>query len=366
MKIAVIGTRGFPGVQGGIENHCEQLYTHMKEDECDVTVFTRKQYVAPNTFKYKNVSLVPLSCPSGKYLEAISHSFKSVFAARKLNPDFIHSHGIGPSVIVPLCRLLGMKVIVTNHGPEYRRKKWPFFAKLFLRLCEWMSMRFATGIIAVSGTIAQDVKERFNRRAYVIPNGVEMPERVSPGETLKKYGLEEMKYIISVGRIVPEKGFDDLIDAFASCKFSGWKLCIVGGADHEDRYSISLKAKAKAAKDVVLTGFVTGEPLRELYSNAGLFVLSSYHEGLPIALLEAMSYGLSCVASNIPANKNIELSEERFFKVGDIESLKDKLEIFIEGPMTENERDKQTGLIAAKYNWSEIAKMTLEVYRDAA
>lgn len=365
MKIAVIGTRGFPGVQGGIENHCEQLYTHMNKDECDVTVFTRKQYVAPNMFKYKNVSLVPLSCPDGKYLEAIFHSLKSVFAARKINPDLIHSHGIGPSVITPLCRLLGMKVVVTNHGPEYRRKKWPLFAKIFLRFCEWMSMRFATEIIAVSDTIAQDIKEKFNREAAVIPNGVDMPDRVNPRQSLEMYGLEKMKYIIAVGRIVPEKGFDDLIDAFTECKFSGWKLCIVGEADHEDRYSINLKAKVKAAKDVILTGFLTGEPLRELYSSAGLFVLPSYHEGLPIALLEAMSYGLSCIASNIPANKNIELSEERFFKVGDIKSLKDKLEMFIKSPMTENERNQEIGLISEKYNWRRIAQMTLDVYKDA-
>jgi glycosyltransferase involved in cell wall biosynthesis len=369
MKIAVVGTRGFPGVQGGIENHCEQLYTYLAKNGCDITVFTREAYVAPNIRTYKGVSLISLSSPKNKFLEAFVHTFKGVIKARKLKPDILHIHAIGPSFFTPLARALGMKVVVTNHGPDYKRKKWPLPAKLFLRLCESIGMRFANEIITISQNISDDIKQKFGRNATVIPNGVEIPPLTDTQNVLEKFALQRKKYILAVGRFVPEKGFDYLIDAFNELQVSshksqlgGWKLVIVGDADHEDKYSRDLKAKASKNSDIVLTGFLTGQSLQEIYSHAGLFVLPSYYEGLPIALLEAMSYGLSCIASDIPANRNIELDEDRFFKAGDIDSLSQKIREFINKPW-EEERKKQIDMIAEKYSWKKIADETLKVYK---
>jgi len=158
IKITVSGTRGFPGVQGGVESHCEHLYPYLVQRGCDITVFTRKPYIDLEIGSYKGVKFIPLSCPANKFLEAIVHTFKSVLRAKKLHPDILHIHGIGPSFFVPLARTLGMKVVVTHHGPDYKRKKWPLHAKIFLRFCESMGMTFAHEIIAIAQNIADEVK----------------------------------------------------------------------------------------------------------------------------------------------------------------------------------------------------------------
>jgi glycosyltransferase involved in cell wall biosynthesis len=369
MKIAVLGTRGFPGVQGGIEAHCENLYPRLNNGNCEVTVFTRKPYVNPCIDAYEGVKFMPLFCPKNKFLETFLHTFIGVFAARKLSPDILHVHAIGPSLFIPLARLLGLKVVMTNHGPDYQRKKWGKLAKMVLRLGESLGCKWANDIITVSGTISDHIKKEYNRNVTVIPNGVTIPETLRIDNNLRKYGLTKGKYILSVGRIVPEKGFHDLIYAFnqlstLNFKYQNWKLVIIGDADHKDKHSLSLKEKASRNKNIILTGFLTGKPLQELYSHAGLFVLPSYYEGLPIALLEALSYGLSCIASDIPANRDVELlAEDRFFKAGDSNGLAKKIEEFVHMPLTDEEKKAQLNGISEGYNWDKIADKTLDVYK---
>lgn len=373
MKIAVVGTRGFPGVQGGVENHCEKLYTHLAEKGCDITVFVRKAYVSPKLHTYKSVSLVPLSCPQNKFFEAIVHTFKGVLRARRLKPHILHIHAVGPSLFTPVARLLGMKVVVTSHGPDYRRKKWSLPAKIFLRLCECMGMTFADEIIAIADNIACEIKQKFGRKVNVIPNGVEIPLLADTDSILKRFNLQKKKYILTVGRFVPEKGFDYLVDAFIQLQvisdksqIEDWKLVIVGSADHADKYSRDLITKATNNNSIILTGFLTGNALQELYSHAGLFVLPSYYEGLPIVLLEAMSYGLSCIASDISANRNVELSEERFFTAGDAKLLALKIGEFVHKTWGEDDRKRQISMVAEKYDWEKIADETLKIYKRIA
>lgn len=299
-----------------------------------------------------------------------------MFAAKKLKPDILHIHAIGPSLFVPLAQLLGMKVVVTNHGPDYKREKWPSPARVFLRFCERMGAKFADKIIAISGNISDDIKQKYGKEVVTIPNGIEMPGHMETQDILKKYGLQRRKYVLAVGRFVPEKGFHDLMDAFEIASGTlcprndkgrgtkdDWKLVIVGKADHEDKYSRGLKEKAEKNKNIILTGFLTGRPLQEIYSHAGLFVLPSYYEGLPIVLLEAMSYGLSCIASDIPANRSVGLDDDRFFKPGDVNALAAKIEEFINKPFKEEERQRQIYMITEQYDWGKIAEETLKVYK---
>ena len=326
-------------------------------------MFSRSPYVGGNGGIYEGVKLVALDCPRNKFLEAIVHTFMSVLKARMLNPDIVHIHAVGPSLFAPLARILGMKVVVTSHGPDYMRKKWNLPAKIFLRFCERMGMVFANEVITIAKNIADNIKNKYGRDSAIIPNGVNIPSLAETETSLKNFGIKKGKYALSVGRFVPEKGFDDLIDAFNRGGFTGWKLVIIGDADHEDKYSRGLKAKTGNNPDIVLTGFLKGEPLHEFYSHAGLFVLASYYEGLPIVLLEAMSYGLSCIASDIPANRNVNLEENRFFKTGDIKAISKKIEEYIHEPWNEAERQKQINMIINKYNWRKIAEETFKVYR---
>ncbi|MCM8813528.1 MAG: glycosyltransferase family 4 protein [Candidatus Omnitrophica bacterium] len=361
VKVAVVGTRGFPDVPGGVEAHCENLYPRLARQGCAITVFTRRPYVPPKRFVYKNVALQPVFCPKQKFLEALVHTLCAVVLAGKLRPDIIHFHALGPSLFVPLARVLGMKVVMTTHGPEYKRKKWNGAAKAVLRLGEWAGVRFADAVIAISEPIAADIRNR-RKEITVIPNGVAVPALAASEEILKKYGIQKNKYILAVGRFVPEKGFHDLIAAFAAHDFSDWKLVIAGDADHEDRYSSELKKQARRHPQVVLPGYLTGQPLSELYSHAGLFVLPSYYEGLPIALLEAMSYQRSCIVSDIPAHKNVVTEAERFFAPGDVAALAEKIAVFARRPLSEAEKLRQLEVLK-RFDWDTIAENTLAVYK---
>jgi glycosyltransferase involved in cell wall biosynthesis len=366
MKIIVIGTRGFPNVQGGIETHCEHLYPNIVKEGFDVTVITRKTYVDPALNKFKGVNLIPMWNPKKKFLETIIHTFCAIFKAKLLGCDLIHLHALGPALLVPLAKILGLKVVMTNHGPDYDREKWGYLPKLILRLGEFLGSKFSNKVISISKPISDSLKQKYNCNAVIIPNGVLIPEIKHTNNTLDIFSLVDSKYILTVGRFVPEKGFTDLISAFKESNLSnnGFKLVIVGDADHEDKYSRSLKQTASENNSVVLTGFQKGLALNELFSHARLFVLPSYHEGLPIVLLEAMSYGLSCIVSDIPANRNVNLPDNRHFIPGDINGLAEKLNKFTANNVSENDRDMQIEKIKKDYNWETISKETIMVYRE--
>ena len=362
IKIAVLGTRGFPGVQGGIETHCENLYTELAKQGCEITVFTRRPYVNVDIKSLNGIYFIHLMCLKNKFFETFLHTFIGVFAVKKYSPDILHIHAVGPSLFIPFARLLGMKVVMTNHGPDYQRKKWGIVAKSVLKLGEISGCRFANRIIAISKTISSHVKEKYGKEAVVIPNGVKIPPVLESDNVLKKYGLTKGEYILTVGRLVPEKGFHDLVAAFNKLISQNGRLVIVGKADHEDIYSRELKRNAGKNSKIIFTGFLTGTPLQELYSHAGLFVLPSYYEGLPIVLLEACSYGLSCLASDIAANKNVDLANERFFKPGNIDELTSKMERLIAQSFNDEEKKSQIDMIAQCFDWERIAAKTLKVY----
>lgn len=374
MKIAVLGTRGFPNVQGGVETHCENLYPLLTKLGCEVIVFGRSPYVGKRPFEYKGIKMIPLPCPKNKFLETFVHTFEGLFAAKKLKPDILHIHAVGPSLLLPIAKMLGFKVIMTHHGPDYMRKKWNWFGKLILKMGENNGCRNADDVICVSESVSGNLRRRFKRNITYIPNGITIPEKsCQSDQELKRYGVEKGKYILAVGRFVPEKGFHDLIEAFKSVHDSGlmadgnnYKLVIVGDSDHEDKYGWELKKKAADVSGVVLTGILKGKPLQDLYSNAGLFVLPSYYEGLPIVLLEAMSYGLSCIVSDIPANREAGLADSRYFTPGGIEGIKSKIQEFILKPLTLSEKKEQIEAVTEKYDWECIARKTFNRISSAS
>jgi glycosyltransferase involved in cell wall biosynthesis len=265
--------------------------------------------------------------------------------------------------MVPLAKILGMKVIVTNHGPDYMRQKWGKFARIALKTGEFLGVKFCDKMIVISGGI-KDLLEREYRRhdLDLIFNGVNFPEILSPGETVAKYGLTPGQYALTVGRFVPEKGLHDLINAYLKLKDQQFRLVIAGDADHETEYSRRIKKMAKEREGIILTGFISGRPLAELFSNAGLFVLPSYYEGLPIALLEALSYGLPVLVSDIPANREVPLPDFRVSAPGNIEVLSQKMVELFEKGISQEEKKKNEELLAENYNWDVIAQKTHSIY----
>jgi glycosyltransferase involved in cell wall biosynthesis len=203
----------------------------------------------------------------------------------------------------------------------------------------------------------------YRKECFLIPNGVHIYGRLPPGETLLRFGLSPGQYILMVGRIVPEKRHLDVIKAFGVANLSGWKVVLVGGADHGNAYAEDVTAAAKEIPDVVIAGIQTGCALAELYSNAGCFVLASSHEGMPIALIEAMAYGVPVIASDIPANRQFLLGSRHFFRLGDIDGIAERLREFArEPPLTDQE---PSSTVRKRYDWRNIASETLSVYKQA-
>lgn len=356
MKIVVTGTRGIPNIMGGVETHCEELFPRIANKGYDVTIIRRKSYIKDSLTQYKGVKLIDIETPKKKSFEAIIHTFKAILKAKSLKADIIHIHAIGPALLTPFARLLGMKVVFTHHGPDYDRDKWGFAAKVMLKLGERMGATFANEVIVISNVINNILIRKYHRKdCHLIYNGVPNPEICDYPEYFNKLGIEKGKYILGMCRFVPEKNLHHLVEAFTKIDSKGYKLVLAGDTDFEDDYSMSLKRTAKK-HGVILTGFIKGKKLHSLLTHARCFVLPSSHEGLPIALLEAMSYHLPVIVSNIPANLEVGLKKNAYFQVGNINELADKLQNNINNPYYTINYDM------SKYNWDNIANQLSIIY----
>ncbi|HET6157714.1 MAG TPA: glycosyltransferase family 4 protein [Dongiaceae bacterium] len=366
-RICVVGLRGIPGVMGGIESHCEQVFPRLNalSRQYDITIIGRRPYIAGGAYDYQGIRVVPLPAVRNKYLEAITNTTLAVFYARfVLRAQILHIHGIGPALLGPLVRLLGMKLVVTHHGQDFERQKWNALAKAALRLGERCATAAAHRIIVVSKSVTEELRRRNPRlksRIDYIPNGAtEFPETDGAQESravLAQFGLEAGRYILAVGRLVPEKGFHDLINAFMAAN-PDCKLAIAGAADHEDDYSRSLLRHA--GDRIHFCGFQKRDALRVLYRNAALFVLPSTHEGLPIAALEAANLDVPVLLSDIRPNLDIELAPTNYFPVGDVEALSRKLLMNYESFRVDREA------IALRFNWGRVSEATGRIYAALA
>ena len=361
MKIVVTGTRGIPNVMGGVETHCEELFPRIARRGFDVTVIRRKSYVNDGLGEWNGVKLVDIESPKKKSFEAIIHTFRAINKAKRLGADIVHIHAIGPALLVPYAKVLGLKVVFTHHGPDYDRDKWGFAAKTILKLGERMGCLFADKVIVISDVIRSLIQRKYGRTkgVHLIYNGVSKPELCDYPEYFEELGIEKGKYILGMCRFVPEKNLHHLVEAFSKIDSKGMKLVLAGDTDFEDDYSRGLKEMARK-HGVVLTGFIKGRKLHSLLTNCRCYCLPSSHEGLPIALLEAMSYGVKVIVSDIPANKEIGLSENDYFPVSNVDALAERLKAVINQPLQHIDYDMK------KYNWEKIADQVEKLYLELA
>ena len=365
MKVMVLGLRGIPDVQGGVESHAQQLYPRLVDLGCQVEVIVRSPFVPKDVHEYAGVKLRRIWSPTKSGIEALVHSFLGTAYAIVKRPDVLHVHAVGPAIVAPLARLFGLTVVMTHHGPDYDREKWGGFARFILRSGERFGALASQGRIAVSNGIRSSLVEAFGKPTTYIPNGVEIPGPVLDSDFVRALGATPGQYVLQVSRLVPEKRQLDLIEAFRRARLPGWKL-ILAGALTEDAYCARVRAAAtEAGSDVILAGFVKGSRLAQLFAHAGLFVLPSSHEGLPIALLEALSYGVPALASAIPANLEVELPEESYFQLGNTVELADKLQRSAGSAADGEAREARVDRVRRRYDWDRIARETLQVYQDA-
>ncbi|MBR4059726.1 MAG: glycosyltransferase family 4 protein [Lachnospiraceae bacterium] len=366
----MLGHKRIPSREGGVEIVVEELSTRMVEQGHILTCYNRKghhiggqKYDTEKLKEYKGIKLKSVWTLDKKGLAAMTASFFGAICCAFGKYDVVHFHAEGPCAMLWLPKLFGKRCVATIHGLDHQRAKWGKFARAYIMLGEKCAAKFADEIIVLSEGVQNYFKQTYGRETRFIPNGVNCPEIREAQLIQKQFGLEKDSYILFLGRVVPEKGLRYLIEAFKQIK-TDKKLVIAGGASDTDSFLEELQAIAKDDERILFTGFVQGRMLEELYSNAYIYTLPSDLEGMPLSLLEAMSYGNCCLVSDIAECAEVVEDKAIIFKKSDVDDLRDKLQMICDKSATvASYQDGAAAFICSKYNWDEVVRKTFIYYK---
>ncbi|WP_299118026.1 glycosyltransferase family 4 protein [uncultured Eubacterium sp.] len=366
----MLGQKRIPSREGGVEVVVEELATRMVKNGNNVTCYNRrghhvsgKEYDARKIKEYKGIRIKTVPTINCRGLAAMSSSVFAAIRAAFGKYDVVHFHAEGPCAMLWLPKLFGKRCIATIHGLDHMRAKWGKLASTYIMLGEKCAAKHADEIIVLSKGVKDYFKETYNRDTVYIPNGVNRPEIKGTNEIEEKWGLKKDSYILYLGRLVPEKGIKYLVEAFKDVK-TDKKLVIAGGSSDTDEFSNELKEMAGDDERIIFTGFVQGEPLDELYGNAYIYTLPSDLEGMPLSLLEAMSYGNCCLVSDIEECASVVEDKAIVFEKSNVEDLRKKLqEACDDNEIVENYKKNAADFICEKYSWDDVVEKTMELYR---
>lgn len=371
LRIAMLGHKRIPSREGGVEIVVGELSERMAKLGHDVTCYNRRgHHVSGEEFdseiltEYNGVRINSVFTVQKGGLAAVS---SSVFAAIKAafgRYDVVHFHAEGPCAMLWLPKLFGKRCIATIHGLDHQRAKWGKFASKYILLGEKCAAKFADEVIVLSESVQSYFKDIYGRETVFIPNGVSPAEKKDAAEITEKFGLSKNSYVLYLGRLVPEKGIRYLLEAYKSVK-TDKKLVIAGGSSDTAEFEAELKSLAAEDERIIFTGFVQGRMLEELYSNAYLYVLPSDLEGMPLSLMEAMSYGNCCLTSDIPECSQVTGENGFTFRKSDTEDLKNKLQFLCDNSDEVNMfKESSSEYICKKYSWDDVVNRTLALYRE--
>ena len=372
MKIAMIGHKVVPSRRGGIENVLTTLCPMMVEMGMDVTCYNRTSDKVENEYvgtvkdgKYKGVKLKKARTINLKGAAAMISSFTAAICASFKKYDVIHFHAEGPCAAMWIPKLFGKKCVATVHGLDWQREKWgKGFASKYIKFGERTLAKYADEIIVLSTAAYDYFKETYNRESVIIHNGISKPTRREADIITKKYGLKKDSYICIVSRLTAEKGIHYLIDAYNKIT-TDKKLVIAGDTSDTDDYVNLLKEKAKDNPNIIFTGFVSGNELDEIYSNAYIATLPSDLEGMSLTLLESLAYKNAVLCSDIPENTSVAGDRAMYFEKGNVDDLAKKLdEMCHDSSLVENLRCGVDDYITNKYSWQNVAEKTIELYKN--
>ena len=370
LKIAMLGHKRIPSREGGVEIVVEELAARMVALGHKVTCYNRKgHHVSGKEFddeklaEYKGIKLKTVPTINLRGVAAMSSSVFAAIRAAFGRYDIVHFHAEGPCAMLWLPKLFGKKCIATIHGLDHQRAKWGRFASIYIMLGEKCAVRYADEIIVLSKNVQEYFMDTYGRKTKFIPNGVNYPDLKKAEVITKKFSLNKEEYILFLGRLVPEKGIKYLIQAFKEVK-TNKKLVIAGGSSDTNEFEKELKELAKNDGRIIFTGFVQGKELEELYSNAYLYCLPSDLEGMPLSLLEAMSYDNCCLVSDIEECSSVIEDKGIVFKKSDINDLKQKLQIVCDDvEKVKKYKTEASEFICKKYNWDDVTNRTLKLYK---
>ncbi len=370
LKISMLGHKRIPSREGGVEIVVEQLASRMVNLGDSVICYNRKgHHVSGKEFdtnkltEYEGIRLKSVPTFDFKGLAAMSSSFFAALAAAFDKSDVVHFHAEGPCAMIWIPKLFGKRCIATIHGLDHQRAKWGNFARKYIMFGERMAVKYADEIIVLSKGVQDYFRDTYGRETRFIPNGVNRPTIRKPDLIKEKFGLEKDSYVLFLGRIVPEKGLKYLIEAFKEVD-TDKKLVIAGGSSDTDEFMSELKEMANGDDRIIFTGFVQGQLLEELYSNAYIYTLPSDLEGMPLSLLEAMSYGNCCLVSDIAECTEVVEDKAVVFKKSNIDDLKEKLQMICDNSsIAQKYKDEATNYICSKYNWDDVTNEILLLYQ---
>ena len=357
--------------EGGVEIVVKGLCTRMAQRGYQITCYNRSghhvsgaEFDSNEKTEYPGIRQKSVLTIEKKGLAAVSSSFFAALYSALGKYDVVHIHAEGPAFFSWIPKLFGKRVVVTIHGLDWSREKWKSgFGSKFIRQGEKNAVKYADEIIVLSKGVQDYFKDTYGRETHFIPNGVNRPEIKEAKFITEKFGLTKDSYILFLGRLVPEKGIRYLVEAFKNVK-TDKKLVIAGGSSDTDSFMEELKDLAKGDDRILFTGFVQGAMLDELYSNAYIYTLPSDLEGMPLSLLEAMSYGNCCLVSDITECAEVVEDKALIFKKSDVEDLREKLQDACDHSEKVDAHKKQAAdFICKKYNWDEITKETMKLYR---
>lgn len=372
MRIAMIGHKRFGSREGGVEVVVTELAKRMAALGHDVTCYDRSgsdvmtgDVTETRERIVDGVRVVPVKTIDKKGLAAASASYYATKAAIADNPDIIHFHAEGPCACLPMAQRAGIRTVATIHGLDWQRAKWGRIGSAYIKHGEKAAVKSADEIIVLSRSAQEYFEQTYNRKTVFIPNGMD-PKECHPADEIKRrWNLEENSYILFVGRLVPEKRPELLIDAFKNIE-TDKRLVIAGGGSDTSEYEQQLHEQAKGDSRILFTGFVTGESLAELYSNAYCYVLPSDVEGMPMSLLEAMAYGRACVTSDIPECSDVLAGTGATFSRGDVSALRDVLASLFANPANISELGSAAkARVESEFDWDFVVKRTLVEYGGA-
>ena len=362
MKIAMIGHKDFPSRSGGVEVVVYELSTRLAKKGDEVTVYNRTTKWFGRSSSAEGVKIRFAPTFKKESLNAMVASFTGTIKATFKKYDILHFHAIGPSAMLFFPHFLGRKTIATVHGLDWQRDKWGFLASTYLKFGEKMAAKYADAVIVLSEANKEYFKEKYGRDTVLIKNAITPIRELEANNIKKDYGLKKNDYILYLGRLTPEKGIKDLIEAFKEINTN--KKLIIAGDDKPTRYVDEIKELAKEDIRIKFIGAVSGEKLEELYSNALLYVLPSRIEGLALTLLEAMSCGTRCLVSDIPENTSVTLDFGDSFKCSDVDDLRNTLIHILSQDAAYINKDKQIAYIKEKYSYERVIKETEAVYKE--
>ena len=371
LKIAMIGHKVVPSRRGGIELVLTTLCPLLVKRGHKVVCYNRSGDKVENEYvgtvkkcRYQGVYLKNVLTINKKGLAAMSSSFFASIQAAVGKYDVIHYHAEGPCAMMWIPKLFRKRCVATVHGLDWQREKWQNgFGSKYIKFGEKILAKYADEVIVLSKGVQQYFKDTYGRDTVFIPNGVTRPKKRNPKLITAKYGLQGNDYFCALARLTEEKGIHYLIEAYQKIK-TDKKLLIAGDTSDTDDYVKRLKDMAKGNPNIIFTGFVSGELLDEIYSNAYVYILPSNLEGMPLSLLEAMSYGNAVIGSSIPEITDVVEDKAVIFEKSNVNDLAEKMQMLEDKPeLVKKYQEEAADYICSKYDWEEVADRTIELYR---